>query len=140
MKKILIVENNPIVVKVWSKFFKNNGYEVLFAHHAPEAITLLRDNPADLVLLDLRLNGITPSGMEVFAFMRGGSCRNVPVTFITGLTGDTDLYQQAKQAVDNDASKGIFTRIIQKPIAIKDLLETIKEMENYAEIQACACS
>ena len=66
---LLIVENDVVVSKVWKKTF-GKRFNVFQVYHAPEAISLLNQEKVDLVILDLRLNGPTPSGMEVYNYIR----------------------------------------------------------------------
>lgn len=131
-KTLLLVENDPTTVKVWTSRFKDQ-FEVVAAFHAPEAKDYLEQKRIDLVVLDLRLNGPVPNGLEIYEFIRHNLKKKTPITFITGLAENTTLYDQAKQYTDLDTSQGLYTRLLQKPVKLKDLVEVINSMERFSE-------
>jgi len=53
--RILIVEDEPSLLKANTAFFETQGYEVYAADTLAEARRLLRDMPPDLILLDVML-------------------------------------------------------------------------------------
>lgn len=53
--KVLIVEDNPLVAKVWGAKLRSLGYEVHTALDGRSARLAVRDNPPDVVLLDVLL-------------------------------------------------------------------------------------
>lgn len=62
MSKVLIVEDNEVLLRSLLVKLENNGYEVIVAEDGNEAIALLEKNP-DAVLLDILLPH--KSGFEV---------------------------------------------------------------------------
>ena len=124
---LLIVENDVVVTKVWKKTF-GRKFNVFQVYHAPEAITLLENKPIDLVLLDLRLNGPTPSGLEVHSYIRNNLGSEIPIAFITGLEDDVDLYRQAAHVAKVDQDKSLLTVLIKKPVRIRDLSRLLDGM------------
>jgi CheY-like chemotaxis protein len=124
---LLIVENDVVVSKVWKKTF-GKKFNVFQVYHAPEAISLLNQETVDLVILDLRLNGPTPSGLEVHNYIRNNMNSDIPITFITGLEDNVDLYQQASQATQLDREKSLFTILVKKPIRIRELSRILDGM------------
>lgn len=133
-KRLILVENDVILVKIWAKFFARRGVEVIKAYHAPEAIEAIIETPVDFAFVDLRLNGPTPSGLEVVDFIRNAQSR-IPIVFITGLEEDTELYQEAVQRIKQDEQSGIFTKMLRKPISIKVLAGTLEEMKAYVKTE-----
>ena len=91
MKKscILMVEDEPAMLKMNAEYFEGQGYTVTAAATLAEARAALHDSPPDLVLLDVML----PDGSG-FDF-----CREVrqlsaaPVIFLTALGDSTDEEQ-----------------------------------------------
>ncbi len=53
MKKILVVDDEPMMCKIYSRFLKGEGYDVIAAPNSVEANELLKNDRVDLVLLDL---------------------------------------------------------------------------------------
>ena len=134
---LLIVENDVVVSKVWKKTF-GKRFNVFQVYHAPEAISLLNQEQVDLVILDLRLNGPTPSGMEVYNYIRYNMNSDIPIAFITGLEDNVDLYQQAARATEEDTKNSLFTVLIQKPIRIRELAKILDAMTKRDDISAIA--
>ena len=54
-KKILIVDDDAVVLKILSFSLKSRGYEVVTAADASEAIALMRDEAPDMLLVDVGL-------------------------------------------------------------------------------------
>ncbi|MAM19353.1 MAG: response regulator transcription factor [Christiangramia sp.] len=61
MKRILVVEDNPMIVKSLEFKLRQEGYEVLVAQDGRQGVELMQNNEIDLLLTDLMLpfvNGI----------------------------------------------------------------------------------
>jgi len=126
--KILIVENDVIVGKIWRKWL-SRLHEVRSAESAATALEAIDEELPDLVILDLRLNGPNPasSGLRVFNYLRE-KANNIPVIFITGLEYNVELYQEAKKISENDSGAGINTELVRKPISIHKLTELVDKV------------
>lgn len=57
-QKILIVDDEVEIVKALGDFFKLKGYEAKSAYSGEEALTILEQASVDLVLLDIRMQGM----------------------------------------------------------------------------------
>lgn len=60
-KKILIVEDEHVLLEAYELILKSEGYEVVLAHDGEEALKITGDYEPDIILLDLRMprvNGI----------------------------------------------------------------------------------
>lgn len=57
-RKILIVDDEEMIVLAMRRYFEGLGYAVDSAHELEEAQALLANRPYDLVIADLRLTGI----------------------------------------------------------------------------------
>src|SRR5215831_16008868 len=62
-KRILIVEDDRLSMTLLSDFLSAHGYSVLKTSEGLEAINLARDEQPDLILMDIRLPGM--SGLDV---------------------------------------------------------------------------
>lgn len=66
--RALIVEDNPLGRVLLSSLLMRRGFEVVEVASAEEGLAYLRESPADLVMLDLRLGGM--SGVELCHIIR----------------------------------------------------------------------
>lgn len=134
---ILIVENDAIVAKVWSRklskpqSIEQEGKEIVVSHSTRVAESVERAKEEisrkmpDLVLLDLRLNGPKHSGLQVYEYIRKELHDSIPIIFITGLAYSVDLFKKAEDAVSLDKSVGIYTSLVEKPVYIDDLTDLV---------------
>ena len=66
--RLLLVDDDANLLKLLGIRLEAEGFEVLFANSAPEALQVLRNSPMDLVLTDLRMEG--ESGLDLFTQVR----------------------------------------------------------------------
>ena len=81
MKKILVIDDSPINLKLVTKALENT-YEVIPMKTGTEALEYLKRNRVDLVLLDILMPDM--DGFEVYMQIRKTYLNhNVPVEFLT---------------------------------------------------------
>lgn len=86
--KVLIVENEQLVAEDLSQTMAKNGYEVSgIASSGRKAIQLARENPPDLILMDVRIEGDL-NGIETAIIIQGQFDAPIPVVFITAFPAD----------------------------------------------------
>ena len=137
---ILIVENDAIVTKMWSKklskekTLKVGDTQVKIKHsvRVAESVKRAKEEIAlkspDLVLLDLRLNGPKHSGLNVYQFIRDELKDDIPIIFITGLAYSVELFQRAEAFVESDNARGITTQLLEKPVRINALFDQVNKI------------
>lgn len=121
-KKILVVDDNPVVLKAMSLMLTAKGYCILTTESAEETISLLGRQKVDLILLDLEFPpdpaSVLSDGIMALDWARlYGTARNIPVFIISSL--DPQQYQKRAEAA------GI-TTCFRKPVDEKKLLEAIR--------------
>ena len=109
--RILVVEDNPLNLKLVRDVLSFAGYDVIEAQSGEDGLRVAQENPPDLVLMDLQLPGI--DGFETLYRLRQDTLRpNVPVVAVTAFA----------MAEDKDrASKAGFDGYIEKPISVRAL-------------------
>jgi two-component system alkaline phosphatase synthesis response regulator PhoP len=83
---ILIVEDEIELVRILRDYLERAGFRVETASSGPEAVSIFRHSPPDLVLLDLNLPGM--DGLDVTREMRRHS--DVPIVMVTARVEETD--------------------------------------------------
>src|SRR5271167_4214838 len=86
-KTVLIVEDNLISLRLTAKTISTEGYNILTANSAEQALDLLNNVLPDLVLMDLQLPGM--SGFELTAIIKKNpETRDIIVVALTVVTED----------------------------------------------------
>jgi DNA-binding response OmpR family regulator len=104
LARVLVVDDEPPVASVLEDFFFNEGYDVRVAHDGPAALAIFDAWHPHVVLLDLRMPGM--SGTEVLRRLRSKDPA-LPVVFVTG----ADDEETAKQLLRQGA-----TDYVRKPV------------------------
>ena len=79
---ILVIEDDPSIVRLLRTFLEADGYTVRFAQDGATGLQLARTDPPDAVILDIVLPGI--DGWEVLRELKADpSLRDVPVVIVT---------------------------------------------------------
>lgn len=89
-RKILVVDDDPTMVKLINVNLKLNNYSVVEATSGEQALDVLAGQPLDLVVLDIMMPGV--DGWEVLKRIRGDrTTEEMPVILVTAKTQDSDV-------------------------------------------------
>lgn len=114
--RILVVEDNPLNLKLVRDVLQIAGYDVVEARSGEEGLRAAQQAPTDLVLMDLQLPGI--DGTETMRRMRQDLLRkDVPVVAVTAFAMAEDRERVALAGFDGHVEKPISVR------ALPDLIE-----------------
>ena len=111
-KKVLAVDDDPMIRGLIKEMLTAEGYEVVLAENGPDGIsTLLSDNFASelcLIVLDVIMPGLT--GLEVLSKIKEDELApNVPVIMLTGEANPEDVLAGYNRGADYYITKP-FTR------------------------------
>ena len=81
MSTILLVEDNPHILKINTQFLTMYGYEILQASTAAECWSALHWHPVDLVVLDIML----PDGNGIELCRELKERYHIPILFLSAL-------------------------------------------------------
>jgi len=110
-RRILVVEDNPLNLKLVRVVLQPAGYDVIEAQSGEEALRVAQEDPPDLVLMDLQLPGI--DGTETLHRLRQGPlARDVPVIAVTAFAMAEDRQRAALAGFDG---------YVEKPISVREL-------------------
>ena len=127
-KKILVVDDNQIILNVLSSALKPRGYEVFTAVDGPAAFTVVLQEQPDLILLDIFFPpDIFQSGNTWDAFlimnwlqrMGGSHASSIPVIVMSGA--------EPVEIRDRCLAAGA-VNYFQKPVKMPELLEAIQQI------------
>jgi CheY-like chemotaxis protein len=94
LRKVLVVDDDPVVGKSFNRVLSSKGYVVTTAENALEALEQMRRDEYDLVVTDIRMPGM--SGLELAETVKARRPWT-PVLIVTGF-GDDDAEKRAKAA------------------------------------------
>lgn len=136
-KRILIVDDDPIMVQSLKLVLENRGYATAEAYNASEAMGKVRQNRPDLILLDIMM----PDGIEGFHFVwdlrqMEPPLRDIPIIVVTAIHDKGELRYYPEQS-DGTYEPGEYLPVqdfIDKPIQPADLLDRVaKQLRTAAE-------
>jgi DNA-binding response OmpR family regulator len=112
---LMIVDDDPQLMRVLSMFFDLEGYHVIQARGGQEALDTLQEYSPDIILLDLMMPNV--SGDEVVRRMRANpKLRHVPVIIFT-----------AAESRENELREAGANYFIAKPFSLDGLRESVLE-------------
>jgi DNA-binding response OmpR family regulator len=117
-KKILLVEDEPMLSNLLKQRLEKEGIQVTAAHDGEEAVKLLKQDKPDLILLDIILPKM--SGFEVLEEMKGDpTVQSAPVVVVSNLGQDSDVEKAQKF--------GAVGYFVKAQMSIEDLVSKVKE-------------
>jgi DNA-binding response OmpR family regulator len=99
--RVLVVDDDHTVREVVVSYLRAHRHDVVEAADGEAALRVMREAPADLVVLDLMLPGI--DGLEVCRRLRSAS--EVPVIMLTALGSETDRVVGLERGADDYVTK-----------------------------------
>ena len=88
-EKILIVDDDIEIRKIISIYLRNEGYEIIDAPDAIEALDILRNTTVDLIILDIML----PKMDGIEACLKIREQYQMPIIFLSAKDEDIDKIQ-----------------------------------------------
>ena len=118
MKVVLIVEDNDKNMKLARDVLQAKGYATIEAVTGEDGVRLARERNPDLVLMDIRLPGI--SGIEALAALRADpKTSSIPVVALTASVTPTDR---------THITQAGFDAFLAKPMFLREFVETVKRL------------
>ncbi|MCG3172454.1 MAG: putative cyclic di-GMP phosphodiesterase [Myxococcota bacterium] len=113
-RKILVIEDNPDHLQLASMALRSGGAEIVPAASAETAMNMLKNwqgRPVDLILLDIRLQGM--DGFDFLAWIKGQpSLSEIPVVVVT----TSSLPAERNRALELGAIE-----VLTKPLPLMEL-------------------
>ena len=125
VKKILIVDDNEIVIKTITLKLQGAGYKVIGAMDGSEAVAAARRENPDLILLDISfppdVGSVEWDGFRIMEwFHRLDTARKIPIIIITGSEDP-----KAKERATNAGAVAFFLKPLEHDYLLKVVRATI---------------
>lgn len=118
MKRVLVVDDEPVIINILVRFLEINGFEPVASLGGENVFEILSSaQKVDLVLLDMRMPKI--KGTEILRKMKEMNI-NIPAIVLTGSINKEDHvkeFEELNLSMDD---------VCQKPVDLYMLLEKIK--------------
>jgi CheY-like chemotaxis protein len=115
---VLVVDDEPAIVKMLESQLKADGYEVFTAHSGEEGLEQCKSLRPDAVILDIMMPDM--GGNEVAAHMQEDSnLKHIPIIFLTAMIKPEEVPKDGKIG-------GHY--FLSKSFKITELLEILKKM------------
>lgn len=123
MKKILIIEDDPAVVKGITENLLNEHFDVVSTESGEKGYQLVKKENPDLIILDLILPDI--DGMEICKRLRNENIRT-PIVMVTGKGDDLDRILGLEIGADDYVTKPFNVRVL-----IAQIKAILRRIDNY---------
>jgi CheY-like chemotaxis protein len=110
IRKVLVVDDDPVVGKSFDRVLSGKGYAVIHAHDGEEALSKLRDEKYDVVFTDIKMPGM--NGLEVAEKVKA-SQPWLPVVIITGYGTEANEAQAKAAGVKSFLHKPLSPEMIE---------------------------
>jgi two-component system, cell cycle response regulator DivK len=115
-KKVLIVEDNDLNMKLFNDLLVAHGYGTLQTKDGIEALALIRQHRPDLILMDIQLPEV--SGLEVMQWIKNDDdIRMIPIIAVTSF---------AMKGDEEKIREGGCEAYVSKPISVAGFLRTVE--------------
>jgi len=119
-KKILVIDDDPVHIKLTGTVLTSKGFEVLTSNEAPAGLDKALTQKPDLIILDVMMPIV--NGYNFCRLLKTqDDQKNIPVILLTSRASDKD-----KQIGEEVGANAYLT----KPFKTEDLLNTINQLLN----------
>lgn len=116
-KKILVVEDNELNMKLFCDLLGAHGYETIQITEGMKALEIARTEKPDLILMDIQLPEV--SGLEVTKWIKeDDELKSIPIIAVTAF---------AMKGDEEKIREGGCEAYIAKPISVSQFIETVKK-------------
>ncbi len=98
MQRILVIDDDPAVTSLLKRGLSYEGFAVDTAKSGVEGLTIAREHPSDLVILDVMMPGL--GGFEVLQRLRAAD-EHLPVLMLTARDAPADQVQGLESGADD---------------------------------------
>jgi two-component system alkaline phosphatase synthesis response regulator PhoP len=110
MPTLLIIEDEPELVRVLRSYLEQAGFSVLTALRGDTGLTTWEDKHPDLVILDLNLPAM--DGLDIARHIRQEETRRTPIIMLTARADETDQLLGLEIGADDYIPKPFSPRIV----------------------------
>jgi DNA-binding response OmpR family regulator len=114
--KILLIEDNPLLLRVIETKLKKEGYDVVTCDNGKDGLERIKSYQPDLIITDIMLP--YNSGLEIVNFVKSAVHKNTFVMVLSGLGQEKTVEEAFKLGADD---------YMTKPFSLSELSLRIKK-------------
>ena len=119
-KNILLVDDDPLIIRMYQNKLSKEGYTVKTAFNGEEALIQVMKEKPDLILLDIMMPKM--NGVETLKALKGEpKTEMIPVIILTNLGDNPEDIKNAKEF-------GALDYLVKSEITLKELSERVKRV------------
>lgn len=120
MANILLVDDDPLLVRMYQTKFKSEGHNVKTASDGEQAITKASEEKPDLILLDVMMPKM--NGLDVLKKLKGNTgTKSIPVVMLTNVSSS-----EADEAAGLEL--GAVAYLVKANYTPKEVVQKVKEI------------
>jgi DNA-binding response OmpR family regulator len=101
---VLLVEDDPVILRLLEVNFELEGFGVLLAHDGAEGIAMAADQKPDLVISDIMMPNV--SGIELVAALKGDeTTASIPIILLSAKAQSADVKAGMEAGADDYVTK-----------------------------------
>lgn len=128
-KKILIIDDDQVIVKYLERFLTDNGYEISVAADGREGVDMIQKNPPDIILLDVMMETLF-SGFEVLRKLKQNeTLKEIPVIGISGMADEINVRYDPQRDGDYFSPDAFLEKPVDKDLLLKTINELVEKSE-----------
>jgi len=118
--KILLIEDDPMIVRMYQRKFEKEGFQVTLAFNGEEGIEALKKEKPDIILLDIMMPKM--NGIETLKTVKADpGLKDIPIVMLTNLGDRPEDVERCKEL-------GAIDYWVKANISLKDVVEKIKKI------------
>lgn len=120
-KKILVIDDEPDLVRYLTVLLQNNDYSVVGAADGQEGFDKAASENPDLIILDISMP--KESGLKMYRRLHDEEkLKDIPVIMLTGVSREFERFISSRKLVNPPAA------YFEKPVNDKDLINKLKKL------------
>ena len=123
MSKVLIIDDDPDLVDAMSNLLEAKGYEVNHAPDGEEGLEKAKNDPPDIILLDVMMTRKTEGFDVARSLSKEEKTKGIPVILVTGIRHEMNL----PFGFEPDEDWLPVKAVLEKPIKPEVLLKTVED-------------
>lgn len=101
--KILVAEDEPLMLMAIEAKLKNEGFEVIGAPDGREALKILENYAPDIIVTDILMP--YTSGLELISIIKSNINKNIPIIVLSGLGQENTVMEAFQLGADDFITK-----------------------------------